>query len=335
MSFDALGMLNSTAVGVRPKSDRYTHWFGEYSVSRYDKAVGHFEKIALAIANETISFECVDNDSYYAYVFPSKPYEISICNKFWNAPLTETDSQSGTIVHEISHFVVVADTIDWKYGQEACESLAVTNPEDALENADSYEFFAENHPALKMAESSGWTSCAWHQVGYDKSHSKQENWCPVGSLVTGFDLDPDDTQGGGNSPIVKEVQCCKLAAENASTWGSCSWHPVGFQKSHFDQGDWCPAGSFVTDLDLDPEVPHGPGNSPIVGEVRCCELPGAQLASWGKSYWFDVGLSKSQESLLETWCPAGSFVTQLDLDGGGANDAPFVGRVKCAAPPLP
>lgn len=332
IALDALGMLNSTAAGDRPESKRYVHWFGAYSAVRYDTAVAHFEDIALALANEEISFNCVDNYRFYAYVIPNKPYEITICNKFWNAPLTETDSQSGTIIHEVSHFIVVADTDDHVYTQEKCELLALGDPKKAIRNADSHEYFAENHPSLEMAESSGWTSCAWHPVGYEKSHSKQENWCPAGSLVTGFDLDPDGTQGGGNSPIVKEVQCCKLAAENASAWGSCSWHPVGFQKSHFDQGDWCPAGSFVTDLDLDPEVLNGPGNSPIVGEVRCCELPSAQLPSWGKSYWFDVGRSRSHDSVLETWCPAGSFVSQLDLDGGDANYGPVVGRVKCTAP---
>ncbi|HEV8631557.1 MAG TPA: M35 family metallo-endopeptidase, partial [Thermoanaerobaculia bacterium] len=50
--------------------------------------------------------------------------------------------------HETSHFTVVAGTDDWAYGQSACKSLALSNPTNAVDNADSHEYFAENTPAL-------------------------------------------------------------------------------------------------------------------------------------------------------------------------------------------
>jgi hypothetical protein len=55
-------------------------------------------------------FRC--DSSYYAYVYPNRPYEIFLCNAFWSAPATGTDSKMGTIVHEMSHFIATADTDD-------------------------------------------------------------------------------------------------------------------------------------------------------------------------------------------------------------------------------
>ncbi len=60
--------------------------------------------------------------------------------------MTGTDSKAGTLVHEMSHFNVVASTDDVVYGQTGAKNLAFSNPEDAIRNADSHEYFAENTP---------------------------------------------------------------------------------------------------------------------------------------------------------------------------------------------
>ena len=83
---------------------------------------------------------------------PTKPYEIHLCSAFWDAPLTGTDSQGGTLVHEMSHFDVVAGTRGQNgVWQVDCRQLAKDNPTDAIDNADSHEYFAEDDPALSMA----------------------------------------------------------------------------------------------------------------------------------------------------------------------------------------
>ena len=69
-----------------------------------------------------------------------------MCNAYWNAPLTGTDSKAGTLIHEMSHFTIVADTDDYVYGQTAARNLANTNPTNAVDNADNHEYFAENTP---------------------------------------------------------------------------------------------------------------------------------------------------------------------------------------------
>ena len=126
---------------------RYSKWFGAYTSARYSTAKSHFAAIKDAFANKPITVDCSCNKTYYAYVYPTKPYTIYVCKAFWTAPMTGTDSKGGTLVHEMSHFNAVAGTDDHVYGQSAAASLAVSDPDQALDNADSHEYFGENTPA--------------------------------------------------------------------------------------------------------------------------------------------------------------------------------------------
>jgi len=147
--------LVNAPVGERPSAQRYLEWFGAYTESRYATVLQHFANISDALSNKQITFVCDCNESYYAWVYPSVPYEIHPCQAFWSASLTGTDSQAGTIVHETSHFTVVAGTDDHVYGQPACRSLANSSPDLAVGNADSHEYFAENTPFLPMPQGGG------------------------------------------------------------------------------------------------------------------------------------------------------------------------------------
>jgi peptidyl-Lys metalloendopeptidase len=143
-SENAKGYLNANNQGPR-----YTTWFGAYTSTRYNTATQHFVAIDSAMdqTGGQIKINCGCNQSYYAYVYPTKPYEIFVCRAFWSAPTTGTDSKAGTLVHEMSHFNVVAGTDDVVYGQSGAKSLALSDPDGALNNADSHEYFAENTPA--------------------------------------------------------------------------------------------------------------------------------------------------------------------------------------------
>ena len=127
---------------------RYLEWFGAFSSSRYNTVVSHFNAISNAFVNAGINFDCKCKQPYYAYVYPNQPYNIYLCKVFWQAPLAGTDSKAGTLIHEMSHFDVVAGTDDVVYGQAGARDLADTNPDAAITNADSHEYFAENTPAL-------------------------------------------------------------------------------------------------------------------------------------------------------------------------------------------
>jgi peptidyl-Lys metalloendopeptidase len=125
---------------------RYTTWFGSYNSSRYNTVRNNFNAIQNAMNNASVNFNCTCTDSAYAYVYPTQPYNIYLCNAFWNAPAQGTDSKAGTLVHEMSHFNVVAGTNDYAYGQTAAKNLAIRQPKKAVDNADSHEYFAENTP---------------------------------------------------------------------------------------------------------------------------------------------------------------------------------------------
>ena len=143
MANSSVNYLNAGTNGTR-----YKKWFGTYSSTRYATARSHFTNIKSALDTKPIVVDCTCKESYYAYVYPTQPYKIYVCNAFWSAPMSGTDSKGGTLVHELSHFNVVAATDDHAYGQSAAASLAISNPTRALDNADSHEYFAENTPFL-------------------------------------------------------------------------------------------------------------------------------------------------------------------------------------------
>jgi peptidyl-Lys metalloendopeptidase len=93
-----------------------------------------------------MTFDCGCKQNYYAYVYSNQPYRIYLCKAFWTAPMTGTDSKAGTLIHEVSHFDVVAGTDDHVYGQTNAKNLAISNPNNAVNNADNHEYFAENTP---------------------------------------------------------------------------------------------------------------------------------------------------------------------------------------------
>ena len=130
-------------------NSRYTTWFGVFSSTRYNTVRNNFTAISNAMDNASVRFDCTcTQTNVYAYVYPNQPYNIYLCGAFWNAPMTGTDSKAGTLIHEMSHFNVVAATDDLAYGQTAARNLAISNPDGAVRNADSHEYFAENTPPL-------------------------------------------------------------------------------------------------------------------------------------------------------------------------------------------
>ena len=117
------------------------------SDQRWAEARTHFERSRDAFQTQALTLDCsCKKKGTYAYVYPNQPYKIYVCGAFWSAPMTGTDSKGGTLVHEMSHFNVVAGTDDVVYGQSGAKNLAITDPAGALNNADSHEYFAENNP---------------------------------------------------------------------------------------------------------------------------------------------------------------------------------------------
>ncbi|KAH9858230.1 peptidyl-Lys metalloendopeptidase [Lenzites betulinus] len=126
---------------------RYTTWFGAYTAARHTTVLTHFANLdGNSYAGYTYDCTCTEADTY-AYVYPDTFGYVYLCGAFWDAPTTGTDSKGGTLIHESSHFTRNAGTDDYVYGQTAAKALAKSNPAEAIENADSHEYFAENNPA--------------------------------------------------------------------------------------------------------------------------------------------------------------------------------------------
>ncbi|OON60993.1 peptidase M35 [Massilia sp. KIM] len=126
---------------------RYTTWFGAFEAQRAARVRANFTAIKDAFETKPLQIDCGCDEPYFAYVYPARPYTIYVCKAFWAAAPTGTDSRGGTLVHELSHFDVVAGTDDHVYGQAGAAELARSAPERAVNNADSHEYFGENTPA--------------------------------------------------------------------------------------------------------------------------------------------------------------------------------------------
>ncbi|KAH8833066.1 peptidyl-Lys metalloendopeptidase [Flagelloscypha sp. PMI_526] len=127
---------------------RYTTWFGTYTTARHSTIVSHYTAISGgSFSSFTYDCTCTESD-VYAYVYPDDYGVIYLCGVFWQVANTGTDSRAGTLIHECSHFTANGGTEDYAYGQSAAKSLAISNPAEAVFNADSHEYFAENNPVL-------------------------------------------------------------------------------------------------------------------------------------------------------------------------------------------
>ena len=129
---------------------RYQTWFGTYSTTRWQTVRSNVQALASVTGGTDVQFTCEDPlcgpGGVFAFVFPTNPYMVYVCGGFWSAALTGTDSRAGTLIHEITHFTVVAGTDDYAYGQADAMALAVSDANRAVDNADNYEYFAENTP---------------------------------------------------------------------------------------------------------------------------------------------------------------------------------------------
>ncbi|KAI0094340.1 deuterolysin M35 metalloprotease [Irpex rosettiformis] len=127
---------------------RYQVWFGAYSDANHATVLTNYASLNNGSYAE-YSYDCSCNiPSVFGYARPDQYGKVTLCNAFWDAPVNGTDSQGGTLVHVGSYFYQNGGTIDYTYGQEAAIELAQTTPDEAVQNADNYEYFAENNPVL-------------------------------------------------------------------------------------------------------------------------------------------------------------------------------------------
>lgn len=129
------------------EADRFALWFGPAIPENYETVRNNvIYPMVLQLERNPVTIECGGancNRRVYAYVTAAGAgITINLCQKFFTAPLYGTDSQVGTLLHEITH--LVGNTQDYKYDWEAAKALAENNPADAMNNADNYEYYLES-----------------------------------------------------------------------------------------------------------------------------------------------------------------------------------------------
>lgn len=152
-----LTVTAAAAVGDTPEYDR---WFGKYSPANAEQVRSNLKAIAAAIRTgsvtaqcDPIGFDACEADTY-AFVYDNEPYLLHLCPNFFSMPTmsqlrpgtsrSDNGTRAGTIIHEISHFVVVARTTDECYSRSECEPMADRDARRAIRNADSYQYFVED-----------------------------------------------------------------------------------------------------------------------------------------------------------------------------------------------
>jgi peptidyl-Lys metalloendopeptidase len=133
-------------------SDLIIRWFGQaaWDTGLYSTLQTKLTAIQFGLNDVSINVACNPNQcqsDVYSYVIPSdSSHTINMCHQFFIGIKYE---RTNTFAHEMSHFTNVASTIDAAYGPTNCLSLAVSQPDGAVGNADSYGYFvAESYANL-------------------------------------------------------------------------------------------------------------------------------------------------------------------------------------------
>jgi peptidyl-Lys metalloendopeptidase len=135
------GLMTST-IGQLANDANYATWFGSYTPDRFNKVTAIYNQMKYNMEGPPMTYS-VNGPSCQSDWFAYTTYgstTIWLCTPFWSAPATGTDSQAGTIVHEHSH--CDANTVDVAAGTSACEQLALTDPDSAINNGDNFEYYA-------------------------------------------------------------------------------------------------------------------------------------------------------------------------------------------------
>lgn len=163
------GAIEMSAAAAAAVADdaAYGTWFGRYSPRHADMVRARLKAVHAALLLGRTEAVCVPDggdgckDGTYAYVYRYEPYRIHLCTSFHHLPAMfevpqesdemENGTREGTIIHEMSHFAVVAGTEDTCYARSVCRDMAASDPFGVILNADSFQYYAEDVAFLPAA----------------------------------------------------------------------------------------------------------------------------------------------------------------------------------------
>ncbi|NAZ35204.1 M35 family metallo-endopeptidase [Rubellimicrobium sp. CFH 75288] len=156
-----LALLAADSVADTPA---YVRWFGEWDEDRAATVRRTLRRTATVLQDPSLTFACLaparieckgdKRDDIYGFVLYDRPRIVHLCPSFFRMPGIadakrglgdQTDgTREGTIIHEVTHFPSVAGTVDECYSRPVCEGMALSDPDLAVINADSFQYFAED-----------------------------------------------------------------------------------------------------------------------------------------------------------------------------------------------
>jgi hypothetical protein len=126
----------------------FQKWFGgSYEESKRTIVDRITNAIDVAMTLSEDNFDVIEDlrkrRLFYGLVHSNdESHTIYIGFQFWSAGRPGHSSMAGIIIHELSHFQDVGNTEDHGYDED-CVGMAKDEPEKALFNADSFQFFIE------------------------------------------------------------------------------------------------------------------------------------------------------------------------------------------------
>jgi hypothetical protein len=143
-AIDWLGAAEAELASWTARTDNslYTEWFGADDTGRYQAIQDHYARIRnrLGQPHTYDGSQTGCGAGWYAYTYPGSD-TVYICQLWIDAPAVGVDSQFGIFIHEWSH--AVDGTKDIAYGQTATRQLALTSPDQAVNNADNHKYLVE------------------------------------------------------------------------------------------------------------------------------------------------------------------------------------------------
>ena len=155
----AMSLAQAAGAAVRDDAN-FGRWFGAFSDRNAETVRRNLKAVHDALALDELNVICVNTgfegckDGTYAYVYRDQHYDVHLCPSFRflpamfdfeaDDPRMENGTREGTIIHEVSHFVIVAGTDDNCYSRPVCSEMAGRDPYSVVHNADSYQYYAED-----------------------------------------------------------------------------------------------------------------------------------------------------------------------------------------------
>ena len=129
----------------------YSEWFGSSTPQRKSVVENHFGALKAHLLIGVLSITCgctaqAETNKVRAYAIVKEPYKVFLCTGFFSLhtdPKKGFETRGGVMLHEVSHFGIVNDNVDYQYGVSPARALAAANPDKAIRTANNHQFFAE------------------------------------------------------------------------------------------------------------------------------------------------------------------------------------------------